>query len=71
MDTGWLCRRCENVSKSLTVLPLFQVTGDNDAPSSDFINMIRDPLNNTAIEVHEVFMPIRRPREFIKGMAVP
>ena len=31
-----------------------QVTGSGDQPSSDFINMIRDPLHNTAIEVHEV-----------------
>jgi len=30
-----------------------QVTGENDDPSSDWIQMISDPLNNTAIEVHE------------------
>jgi len=30
-----------------------QVSGDNDAPSSEFIGLIRDPLKNTAIEVHE------------------
>ncbi|KAG6876248.1 hypothetical protein C0992_000352 [Termitomyces sp. T32_za158] len=31
-----------------------QVTGNNDAPSSDFMNMLTDPLNNLAIDIHEV-----------------
>ncbi|KAG6899639.1 hypothetical protein C0993_008416 [Termitomyces sp. T159_Od127] len=31
-----------------------QITGNNDAPSSDFMNMLRDPLNNLAIDIHEV-----------------
>ena len=31
-----------------------QVTGAaGDAPSSDFMNMLVDPLNNTAIDIHE------------------
>ncbi|KAJ7674044.1 endoglucanase 1 [Mycena polygramma] len=30
-----------------------QVTGNGDAPSSDFLNMLVDPINNTAIDVHE------------------
>jgi endoglucanase len=30
-----------------------QVTGNNDAPSSAFLNMLKDPLNNTAIDIHE------------------
>ena len=32
-----------------------QVTGTaGNAPSSDFMNMLVDPLNNTAIDIHEV-----------------
>ncbi|KAK7052626.1 glycoside hydrolase family 5 protein [Favolaschia claudopus] len=31
-----------------------QTTGNGDAPSSDFMNMLVDPLNNTAIDIHEV-----------------
>ena len=31
-----------------------QVTGSaGDEPSSDFMNMLVDPLNNTAIDIHE------------------
>ncbi|KAF5358589.1 hypothetical protein D9758_007717 [Tetrapyrgos nigripes] len=30
-----------------------QVTGDNNAPSSDYMAKLSDPLNNTAIDVHE------------------
>ncbi|KAF9446713.1 glycoside hydrolase family 5 protein [Macrolepiota fuliginosa MF-IS2] len=30
-----------------------QVTGNGDAPSSDFMNQLVDPLNNTAIDIHE------------------
>ncbi|KAF8879134.1 endoglucanase 1 [Infundibulicybe gibba] len=30
-----------------------QVTGAGDQPSSDFLNMMVDPLHNTAIDVHE------------------
>jgi len=30
-----------------------QTTGNGDAPSSDFLNMLHDPLHNTAIDVHE------------------
>ncbi|KAF9063459.1 endoglucanase 1 [Rhodocollybia butyracea] len=30
-----------------------QVTGENDDPSSDWLNQIVDPLNNTAIDIHE------------------
>lgn len=31
-----------------------QTTGENDLPSSEFLGFIRDPLHNTAIDVHEV-----------------
>lgn len=31
-----------------------QETGAGDAPSSEFMNMLKDPLNNTAIDIHEV-----------------
>ncbi|KAK7052582.1 endoglucanase 1 [Favolaschia claudopus] len=31
-----------------------QVTGNGDAPSSDFMNKLVDPIRNTAIDVHEV-----------------
>ncbi|KAJ7584757.1 endoglucanase 1 [Mycena floridula] len=30
-----------------------QVTGSGDAPSSDFLNKLVDPINNTAIDIHE------------------
>jgi len=30
-----------------------QITGANDAPSSDFMNKLVDPLKNTAIDIHE------------------
>ncbi|KAF7304424.1 Endoglucanase 1 [Mycena chlorophos] len=30
-----------------------QVTGNNDAPSSEFLNKLSDPLKNTAIDIHE------------------
>ncbi|GJJ13891.1 hypothetical protein Clacol_008148 [Clathrus columnatus] len=30
-----------------------QTTGEDDAPSSEFLGFIRDPLHNTAIDVHE------------------
>jgi endoglucanase len=30
-----------------------QVTGNNDAPSSDFLNKLVDPIKNTAIDIHE------------------
>ncbi|KXN81235.1 Endoglucanase 1, partial [Leucoagaricus sp. SymC.cos] len=31
-----------------------QVTGNGDEPSSDLMNQLVDPLNNTAIDIHEV-----------------
>lgn len=31
-----------------------QTTGANDAPSSEFLNKMFDPLRNTAIDIHEV-----------------
>jgi len=31
-----------------------QVTGNGAAPSSDFMNQLVDPLENTAIDIHEV-----------------
>jgi endoglucanase len=34
-----------------------QVTGQNDAPSSDFLNKLVDPIKNTAIDIHEVSYP--------------
>ncbi|KAG6907640.1 hypothetical protein DXG01_008090 [Tephrocybe rancida] len=30
-----------------------QVTGSGDLPSSDFMNKLKDPLHNTAIDIHE------------------
>ena len=30
-----------------------QVTGENDDPSSEWLFMLVDPLNNTAIDIHE------------------
>lgn len=30
-----------------------QVTGENDDPSSEWLNMLSDPLGNTAIDIHE------------------
>ncbi|KAH0582397.1 hypothetical protein H2248_010341 [Termitomyces sp. 'cryptogamus'] len=30
-----------------------QITGSNDAPSSDFMNMLNDSLHNLAIDIHE------------------
>ncbi|KAG7093022.1 hypothetical protein E1B28_009318 [Marasmius oreades] len=30
-----------------------QITGNGDAPSSDFLNKLRDPLHNTGIDIHE------------------
>ncbi|KAG6860875.1 hypothetical protein C0995_006430, partial [Termitomyces sp. Mi166 len=33
-----------------------QVTGNNDAPSSDFMNMLNDPLDNLAIDIHETLI---------------
>jgi hypothetical protein len=35
-----------------------QTTGSGDAPSSDFLNKLVDPLHNTAIDVHEVCFPL-------------
>ena len=31
-----------------------QITGNGAAPSSDFMNQLVDPLENTAIDIHEV-----------------
>ncbi|PAV16395.1 endoglucanase 1 [Pyrrhoderma noxium] len=34
-----------------------QTTGSGDAPSSDFLNKLFDPLRNTAIDIHEYLGP--------------
>ncbi|KAG6811231.1 hypothetical protein H0H92_008448 [Tricholoma furcatifolium] len=40
-----------------------QVTGANDAPSSEYMNKLVDPIHNLALDIHEVMICYLRSRE--------